>query len=253
MKNILWTLVFVALTGSVLAVQFGDKKTLTFSTQGPDLYADGTTVLDNEQYALVYVAAGKTFGGFYTDGSLVNPTDNQLLCKKGVAKAGKCPEQRKQFRASVITKGADGTFVVVMLDTRGPDTAATGTLGELVVGWGIAGETTGISAGTIEIKDVTSRKDVSAGNAPQLPRDVVAPVITGIDVKGDKVLVTVKNVSPKAYYALNATDDIKKAKSLWTKSERAKHKQGVASGTVVLEYPLSDSAKLFQVVTPTTN
>jgi hypothetical protein len=252
MKNILWTLAYVALASSALAVNLGDKKTLTFSTTGVDKYTDGTTVLDNEQYALVYVAPTKTFGGFYTDGSLVNTDDNQLLCKLAVAKDGKCPEQRVQFNWSLIKKGAGGSFVVVVLDTRSPDTSTTGKLGDLIMGWGVAGQTAGISSSSIEIKSISSDQAVSPGNAPQLPPDVVAPVITGIEVKNDKVIVSMENVSPKAYYGLNATDDVKKNKGQWLKTEFAKRKKGDASGKMELEYPVSEGAKFFQVVAPAT-
>jgi len=252
MKNILWTMALVALASSAMAVNLGDKKTLTFSTEGADLYADGTQVLNKEQYALVYVASGKAFGGFYTDGSLVNTAENQLLCKLAAAKDGKCPEQRVQFAWSMITKGTGGKFVVVVLDTRAPDTATTGKLGDLVTGWGVAGETTGVSAGSIEIKNIASQQGVSAGSAPQLPPDVTAPVITGVEVKADKVVVTVDNASSKAYYALNATDDVKKDKGQWVKTEFANRKKGDASGKVELEYPVSGGAKFFQVVAPAT-
>lgn len=252
MKNILWTMVVVALAGSAMAVNLGNKKTLTFSTTGVDTYADGTTVLNNEQYALVYVASGKTFGGFYTDGSLVNTADNQLLCKLAAAKDGKCPEKRVQFSWSVITKGAGGTFVVVALDTRAPDTATTGKLGDLVMGWGVAGQTAGVSASTVEIKNISSEQAVSSANAPQLPPDVGVPVITGVEVKNDKVVVSLDNASPKAYYGLNATDDLKKQKSQWVKTEFANRKKGDASGKMELEYPVSQGAKFFQVVAPAT-
>ena len=251
MKNILWTLVLVTLTGSALAVN-PSKKTLTFSTKGIDLYADGTTVLDNEQYALVYVAPDKAFGGFYTDGALVNTEDNQLLCKLPAALNGKCTEQQVQFFPNAITKKAGGKYVVVMLDTRAPDTAATGKLGNLITGWGVAGETSGVSAAMTLVGEVASQQASRASGNAQIPVDVGTPVITDIKLKEGMVVVTVRNASPKAYYSLNATDDIKKDKSLWKKSERAKHKQGVvASDTVELEYPISDSAKLFQVVIPT--
>ena len=252
MKNILWTLAYVALASSALAVNLGDKKTLTFSTTGVDKYADGTQVKDKEQYALVYVASDKIFGGFYTDGSLVNTNDNQLLCKLAAAKDGRCPEQRVQFGWSIITKGAGGKFVVVVLDTRAPNTEADGKLGDLIMGWGVAGETAGVSSGSIEIKSISSEVAVSAGSAPQLPPDVAAPVITGVEVKADKVVVTIDNASPKAYYGLNSTDDIKKDKGQWMKTEFAKRKKGDISGKMELEYPVSEGAKFFQATAPAT-
>lgn len=247
MKNILWTFVFVALTGSALAVN-PSKKTLTFSTQGIDLYADGTTALDNEQYALVYVAPDKTFGGFYTDGALVNTEDNQLLCKIPAARNGKCTEQQVQFFPSAITKKAGGKFVVVMLDTRVPSTEATRKLGKLVMGWGIAGETAGVSASTAVVTEFASQQVACANGNAQLALGVGAPVISGIAIKGDKVVVTVRNVSTKANYELNATDDVRKDKKQWARSVNAQ--PGASSGTMELEYPVTEAAKLFKVVIP---
>jgi len=251
MKNILWTIVCVALASSTLA-NMGTFKTMTFSTAGIDRYADGTQVLDKEQYAFVYVAPSKTFGGFYTDGSLVNTDDNQLLCKLPLAENGKCREQAVEFDWSIITKGEGGTFVVVALDTRAPDTATTGKLGDLIMGWGIAGQTAGISSSSLAIKNISSAQTISVRNAPQLAPNVGTPVITGIEVKNDKVIVTVNNTSPNAYYGLNATDDATKAKGQWAKAEFSKRKKGVVSGKMELVYPVSEGAKFFQVTAPAT-
>ncbi|MEI6645916.1 MAG: hypothetical protein WCP12_07740 [bacterium] len=247
MKNILWTLVFVALTGSAFAETIS-KKTLTFWTQGIDRYADGTQVLDNEQYALVYVTPGQSVGGFYTDGSLINTTNNQLVCKLPAALNGKCTEQQVQFYPSLITKAAGGKFVVVMLDTRLPSTETTRTLGELVMGWGVAGEASGVSSATTVLGEVAVQQAAQVSGNAQLPVDVGAPLISGIEVKGDKVVVTVKKVSPKANYELNATDDVKKDKSQWARSFKAQ--RGASSGTMELEYPVADGSKLFKVVIP---
>jgi hypothetical protein len=248
MKNILWTLAFVALTGSALAETIS-KQTVTFWTQGVDLYADGTPVLDNEQYALVYVTPGQSVGGFYTDGSLINTTNNQLLCKLPAALNGKCTEQQVQFYPSAITKAAGGKYVVVMLDTRVPSTEATRTLGELVMGWGVAGEAAGVSSATTVLGEVAVQQAARVSGNALLPADVGAPVISGIAVKGDKVVVTVQRVSPNANYELNATDDIKKDKKQWARS--VKSQRGAPSGTMELEYPMTDATKLFKVVIPT--
>ena len=44
----------------------------TFSTPGPDRYADGTVVADGECYALVWSPKGSTFAGFSADGTTVS-------------------------------------------------------------------------------------------------------------------------------------------------------------------------------------
>ena len=46
-----------------------DDTLIAFSTKGPDRYADGTTVLDGECYALVWSIDGN-FDGFSADGRI---------------------------------------------------------------------------------------------------------------------------------------------------------------------------------------
>lgn len=51
----------------------------TFSTPGPDRYADGTVVADGECYALVWSPKGSTFAGFSADGTTVSSADCVVL------------------------------------------------------------------------------------------------------------------------------------------------------------------------------
>jgi len=255
MKKILWTFLCVTLAGSLFGVDLKGKRTLTFSTTGIDRYADGTQVLDNEKYALVYMTSAATnFGGFYTDGTLVNTNANQLLCTLPVAKSGRCPEQVVQFDASIIKKGSGGRYVVALLDTRAPDTATTGTLGDLVMGWSEPVQSSVAESSSGGPNTVNAEGAVNSGNPPMLSPDVLAapPIITGINVTGDKVIISVENASPKAYYALSATDDVKKDKGQWVKADFGKHKKGDTARKVELEYPVSSTGKFFQVVVPTT-
>jgi hypothetical protein len=253
MKKILWTFLCVTLAGSLFGVDLKGKRTLTFSTTGIDRYADGTQVLDNEKYALVYMTSAATnFGGFYTDGTLVNTNQNQLLCKLAVAKSGRCPEQVVQFDASIIKKGAGGRYVVALLDTRAPDTATTGQLGDLVMGWSEPVQSSVAESSSGGPNTVSSEAAVNSENPSLLPPGVTAPVITGITVTGDKVVVSAENASPKAYYALSSTDDVKKNKGQWMKTEFANRKKGDATGKIALEYPVSEGGKFFQVVIPST-
>jgi hypothetical protein len=256
MKKILWTFLCVTLAGSLLGVDLKGKRTLTFSTKGPDRYADGTTqVYDNEKYALVYMTSTtNNFGGFYTDGTLVNTNQNQLLYIAAVASQGCCPEQIVEFDASLIKKGSGGRYVVVLLDTRAPDTATTQKLGDIVMGWSEPIQSIVAESNQGGPNTISSDTTVSSAKPPLLPPAVSAapPVITGINVTGDKVIVSVENASPKAYYAISGTDDIKKDKGQWVKTEFGKHKKGDGAGKVELEYPVSSTGKFFQVVVPVT-
>jgi hypothetical protein len=252
MKNIVWTFLCITLAGSLLGVDLKGKRTLTFSTMGIDRYADGAKVLNNEKYALVYMTSAMTnFGGFYTDGTLVNTNENQVLWTFAVAADGRCPEQCVQFDGSIIKKNAGGKYVVVLLDTRAPDTATTGTLGNIVVGWSEPVQSSIAESSTGGPDSISTGDIVRAGNAPQLTSDITPPVITGVRIAGDKVIVTVENASPKAYYALSATDDVNKGKGQWVTEARNNRKNGDTASKVELEYPVSSTGKFFQVVIPT--
>ena len=98
------------------AASFADMNDalLSFATQGPDKYADGTTVIDGECYALVWTANGATFGGFNADGTLVSATDRIVLAAP-LAKGGKCPQTLFQINAAVADELKDGTYAVYLL------------------------------------------------------------------------------------------------------------------------------------------
>ena len=94
-----------------------DDALLAFSTVGPDKYADGTTVLDGECYALVWTKNGATFGGIAADGTAVAETDEIVLLAP-VAKGGRCPYVLFQIDSATADRLADGTYGVYLLDTR---------------------------------------------------------------------------------------------------------------------------------------
>ena len=59
-----------------------DDATVSFSTRGPDRYADGTTVMDGECYALVWSADG-VFEGLSANGEPVDSSDKVILVISG--------------------------------------------------------------------------------------------------------------------------------------------------------------------------
>ncbi len=64
--------------------------TLSISTEGPDYYADGTSVLVGESYLLVYVKEGATFAGVKSDGTLVDTEGNAIVTKATAVEGAKC-------------------------------------------------------------------------------------------------------------------------------------------------------------------
>ena len=180
-----------------------DDALLAFSTVGPDKYADGTTVLDGECYALVWTKTGATFGGIAADGSAVADTDKIVLVA-ALARDGHCPNVLFQIDSATADALADGTYGVYLLDTR--VAAADGTTKpvgvkngklSLVNGYGLATEATKVGKATgggakKAVEKGTGGQAVAAGAA--IPKDVPQPKITSIKIEGDYVRLTVQNL-----------------------------------------------------------
>ena len=98
---------------SVLALGAAEYVSVSFSTVGPDKYADQTTVLDGECYALV--ASTGEFGGFNVDGSLKSASD-KLLVALPLANKGKCDPVIFNIEATLIPEKS--TLGLYLLDTR---------------------------------------------------------------------------------------------------------------------------------------
>ena len=180
-----------------------DDALLAFSTVGPDKYADGTTVLDGECYALVWTKNGATFGGIAADGTAVAETDEIVLLAP-VAKGGRCPYVLFQIDSATADRLADGTYGVYLLDTRVVDKdGATKPAGvkngklNLVNGFGLATQATKVGKATGGIttaaeKETTGGESIAAGAA--VPKNVQQPKITSIKIEGDYVKLTVQNL-----------------------------------------------------------
>ena len=180
-----------------------DDALLAFSTVGPDKYADGTTVLDGECYALVWTKNGATFGGIAADGTAVAETDKIVLLAP-VAKDGRCPNVLFQIDSAKADELADGTYGVYLLDTRVVSNGTTKPAGikngklSLVNGYGLAtkatkaGKATAGGVPTAEEKESDGGQVVAAGAAA--PKDLPQPKITSIKIEGDYVKLTVQNL-----------------------------------------------------------
>ena len=198
---------------------------LTFSTPGPDTYRDGTQVLDNECYALVWTENGSTFGGLAADCKPVSATD-RVVAIAPVAENGRCPTTVFEIDANYAKTFVNGTFALYLLDTRLTKT----TLAKLVNGvptvlnsYGaisVAGAATGtgttLSAGIDN--SMTASAAVKLGEVGVYTK-VADPVITAIKVENAKIALEVSGMSPVAEYfvvpgvTLNAFKPAVKAKN----------------------------------------
>ena len=180
-----------------------DDALLAFSTVGPDKYADGTTVLDGECYALVWTQNGATFGGIAADGTAVAETDKIVLVAP-VAKGGRCPNVLFQIDSAMADALADGTYGVYLLDTRVVADGVTKPAGvkngkpSLVNGYGLATEATKVGKATAGGAMTAVEKETAGGQAvaagAAAPKGVKQPQIKSIKIEGDYVKLTVQNL-----------------------------------------------------------
>lgn len=179
----------VAAIAAQLTFAAANDVLITFSTPGPDTYADGTQVADGEYYALCW---SQDFANFAinSDGSA---TGGEIVLKAPVAKDGCCPTIVFEIDAAYAAAKnfASGSWSVFLLDTRDFGSNEVNTVGQvgsaLTVGTGSVATLTGASAKTSE---------VAAGI--ELP----TPQVTGIKVVDGYVYVTVKGTVPYLAYGL---------------------------------------------------
>ena len=120
MKKIMMLLAMAA--GLAVFADEQQDTILSFSTTGPDTYADGKRVADNECYALVWVKTGESFAGFTAQGGLEDGVNNELVYVIAAAKDGRLGNQTFIVSAADMAgKYAGSTranFSLYLLDTR---------------------------------------------------------------------------------------------------------------------------------------
>ena len=173
---------------------------VNFYTTGPDKYADGTTVVDGEYYALVWTPAGSEFAGINADGTAVAPSE--VVLKAALAKGGKCPYVTFELDEADATAYAGGTWGVYLLDTRAfaktadGAAAATGAAGSAAThGYALAATVGSFASASAAATTVNG-----------LPADKQDAKITNIKVADGKVFITISGTVSTASYSLNAGD-----------------------------------------------
>lgn len=196
--NSLKSFVFAACACTAIGAFADAANTLiTFSTPGPDTYADGETVKDGEIYALVWSADGN-FDGFTAQGEATDPAD-KVIFKAPLAKNGRCELTLFQIDSKVAPQG--GQYAVYLLDTRAGNGLVTGAAVAKTFG-GTSGTANIASAQTDNTVDADGKAISVATSSDALTGDVaaIAPVIKGIKVEGATVKITVGNILPGLVY-----------------------------------------------------
>ncbi len=210
MKKTLWALACAAmLGGSVPAAVSEDAGIVGFSTKGPDRYADGTTVLDGEVYALVWTRNGAAFAGFNVDGTPVEPDNASVLYAAPLAKGGRCAPI-KVVVDPLLLQGllGNGALSLHLLDTRAWAADGTATVAGATRVQGSTCVTEGASVTADAEVPFASKTGGTGANpvyaASAVGKDVPSPKITGIRVEGDEIVLTVANTVGALDYAASA-------------------------------------------------
>ncbi len=211
---------------------------IMFMTPGPDLYADGTTVLDGEYYALALAPAA---GG-----------DPIVLVAKSLAQDGKCKCHNFFLTEEDVASLPEGTLGVYMLDTRDFAADSTGkTLAtieegakpELSKNAMAAAKKTIVVSGSFA--SAIASTAVAPGDYDLEAAGVPQPQVKEITVEGDEVVVKVVGTRPFVGYTLKSGDDVTNFQVI------GDPKSGDVSETepIELRVPKKDGAQFFKVST----
>ena len=185
MKKLLFVAMMLA-AGICLAAE--NDTILTFSTQGPDTYGDGSTVLDGERYALVWTKDGTAFAGLTADCKPLADT-TKVIAVAPLAKGGRCPETVFEIDADYAETLKGGSFALYLLDTRVEKT-------ELAKGEKLAVNAVGQASGSTSPSTSPSTSSASAVALATVGvyTEVAAPTIATMEVKGEKIELKVSGM-----------------------------------------------------------
>ena len=219
-----FTKVFSMAAAASMAVgAFADANNMliSFSTDG-DTYADGSTVLTNEWYALCWAPEGKAFGGLNYDCTVVDAGDKLVkvgslarVLSENPYKVG-CPFVVFQINSEEASTYNGGNFYVYLLDTRNAE--KTGVASAVVKdGRNVPAEINGASASTTAFTAVSSGAlDINGteGSAvaakdrnwaeSNVSGDVTEARISSITPNGDSVTFTVEGLMAGVKYNIKA-------------------------------------------------
>ena len=194
MKQIFLTAMML---GSTLAFGAANDTVLVFSTQGPDTYGDGTTVLDGERYALVWVKDGTEFSGLTVDCKPLAET-TKLIAAAPLAKGGKCAETVFEIDADYAETLKGGSFALYLLDTRVSATELAQDADGRPASVNAAGLAS-TSASPSTSPSTSSSTSVALATVGVYTK-IDEPQITALRVEGAKIELTVSGMSDAAEY-----------------------------------------------------
>ena len=211
-KKSIALLLSLGITAVTFANSLGDAR-LSFSTKGPDRYADGSVVMDGECYALVWSQDGN-FDGFSANGECIDSEDRIVLIAP-IAKDGRCPPVLFQIPEVEAEELAGGEYAVYLLDTRiasGESVRPCGTVnGKLALMNGYGATSANLAVGALNSKKAEEiAEDKAEGQIASVlaavPADCTQPRIKSMRIEGDNVFLTVENL--KGFMRVSSGSDV---------------------------------------------
>lgn len=213
---------------------------ISFSTNGPDKYADGATVLNGEWYALVWSADGN-FEGITPECKAVDPADAVVIVAP-LAKDGKCPFTVFQIDSKSANCKSEGTYSVYLLDTRNAAKTAVAVAKEgkpASVNGVIANED--FTAASALAGSVESKGGVDGAWGESSVAGFKQPKITAFKINGAVVQITVSDLVPAVKYNVVMGETVDKLETYALETPAA----DVESANFEIN---ADAARFFKVV-----
>lgn len=231
-----------ALLAASLAFADAANVCITFHTKGPDCYADGTPAVEKEWYALVWLAPGATFGGVTTQLEAVS-ADNKVLLAAPLATGGEnscCPLVMWQIDSAKAEE--EGSYTVVMLDTRGSDgkAAASTDAGKPKVVYASASTEASVAATKKgSSAAVATSSETTGATVTKSTGSVGAekPQITAFEIVGGNAVIAVSGMVPGLTYKVMSGSELGNLKT-------SKFEVPKSSGQVIVP---ADEAKFFSI------
>lgn len=220
---------------SVAAFAVGNDLLISFSTPGPDVYADGTPVVAGECYSLVCTKA---------DGSQEIVLNYQTKC------AGKCSRVVYVVDETTAETYEGGTWGVYLLDTRdfnkdgkpsGLDDKGQPKVLNVKAAVSSASITDSGNFGSASASEgiAAEKYDLVAANVPQ-------PEVKGIKIVGENVVVTVAKTRPFVAYTLISSKD---AQTFSTPAPTGKSGDESGDIDIMMKKPEEGGVQFFKVST----
>lgn len=233
----------IAASAMATCVVAGPQTWVTFSSVGPDKYADGTEVQDGEYYALVWTPTGKTFAGFTADGNVNEPS--RLVLRGRFAENKHCKEICFVIRGEDAILADSGSFALYLLDTRTRPSAEEDLSVDTTAGLTAVATQTEVLAKVATGAETVAETSVSSSAAVATadPVNAKTPKIAGIEVVEGKVYVTVANTMPCLQYGISSGD----TPTNLEKNDLVKGVNGTESGTITLVVDDPKENRFFKV------